>query len=528
MSALQEIDGLADMEVLHEITTQDELTWVNVMIESLWPRITEAVKKVALEDVQRMIQAQVPSALQDIGFTEFDLGEVVPTIGPIKVYSSQTGLKIRLKLNFDTQCVITLNALVVSLGIEKLSFSGTFYVHLSHLLNELPIVGAISVYAIDPPNLSLDFNGVLKVADWPVVRSIIRKSMQKAINQSLVLPNRLTLTLGTEAQGVDQAAVYAPAPVGCLEIRIRGENLDCEDWRPLGKDSSDPYVILKLGDTVFQSSTIRKDLNPVWEDPFYFFVFDKDQDLRVEFYDHDPHSPDDFIGSASSPGVVDLLDSQEEVLELLDKNGGVSGTAVIQARWLEALETSVVSVEDHEFLMVRLKVDAVRMNPVVSDDVKLEIRLGGSTAETRLGVLPDQTVLDTNLGLEHQRLIHKLHQKGFDSQGISELLDIQDENDMVNRVLHGKPFKGEGLGHRDVSLSIEDARHFRLTDEHTCELTLRNARGTPLSNTVVHPLFVDPTQVQENLEVIKFEAIRGSEYLLEMDLTVSIFPLEAV
>jgi hypothetical protein len=64
--------------------------------------------------------------------------------------------------------------------------------------------------------------------------------------------------------------------------------------------SSDPYVIFVLGANSAKSKTIKRNVNPVWNEIFGFRIKeeDKNANLSLIVFDFDNFTPDDFIGSA--------------------------------------------------------------------------------------------------------------------------------------------------------------------------------------------------------------------------------------
>jgi hypothetical protein len=64
--------------------------------------------------------------------------------------------------------------------------------------------------------------------------------------------------------------------------------------------SSDPYVIFVLGANSAKSKTIKRNVNPVWNEIFGFRIKEEDKNasLSMLVFDFDNFTPDDFIGSA--------------------------------------------------------------------------------------------------------------------------------------------------------------------------------------------------------------------------------------
>ncbi|BAT01376.1 GTPase activating protein 1 [Oryza sativa Japonica Group] len=82
--------------------------------------------------------------------------------------------------------------------------------------------------------------------------------------------------------------------VGVVKVKVvRGTNLAVRDVF-----SSDPYVVLKLGNQEVRTRTVRKNTNPVWNEDLTLIVQDLNHLLvTLEVYDRDPFV-DDPMGAA--------------------------------------------------------------------------------------------------------------------------------------------------------------------------------------------------------------------------------------
>nr|XP_057913406.1 multiple C2 and transmembrane domain-containing protein 1-like isoform X3 [Doryrhamphus excisus] len=98
--------------------------------------------------------------------------------------------------------------------------------------------------------------------------------------------------------GAGRASRVPPERAGMYKLDVelrRGHNLAVRDRG----GSSDPYVKLKVaGKEVFRSRTIRKNLNPVWDEKTTVLVDNLSEPLYVKVFDYDFALQDDFMGSA--------------------------------------------------------------------------------------------------------------------------------------------------------------------------------------------------------------------------------------
>ncbi|XVF28074.1 hypothetical protein REPUB_Repub14bG0164200 [Reevesia pubescens] len=82
--------------------------------------------------------------------------------------------------------------------------------------------------------------------------------------------------------------------LGLLKVVVvQGERLVIRDFK-----SSDPYVVVKLGDQVAKTKVINSCLNPVWNEELTFSLTDPVGALNLEVFDKDRFKADDKMGHA--------------------------------------------------------------------------------------------------------------------------------------------------------------------------------------------------------------------------------------
>ncbi|PIM98745.1 putative Ca2+-dependent phospholipid-binding protein [Handroanthus impetiginosus] len=82
--------------------------------------------------------------------------------------------------------------------------------------------------------------------------------------------------------------------VGLIKVNIvRGTNLAVRDMV-----TSDPYVILSLGNQSVKTRVIKNNLNPVWNESLMLSIPENIPPLKLLVYDKDTFSTDDFMGDA--------------------------------------------------------------------------------------------------------------------------------------------------------------------------------------------------------------------------------------
>ncbi|KAF7119330.1 hypothetical protein RHSIM_Rhsim13G0140400 [Rhododendron simsii] len=83
-------------------------------------------------------------------------------------------------------------------------------------------------------------------------------------------------------------------PLGLLKvIVVQGKRLVVRDFK-----SSDPYVIVKLGNQTAKTRVISSCLNPVWNEELSFSLKESAEILNLQVFDKDRFKADDKMGHA--------------------------------------------------------------------------------------------------------------------------------------------------------------------------------------------------------------------------------------
>nr|XP_029150769.1 probable ADP-ribosylation factor GTPase-activating protein AGD11 [Arachis hypogaea] len=114
--------------------------------------------------------------------------------------------------------------------------------------------------------------------------------------------------------------------VGLIKVNVvKGTNLVVRDVV-----SSDPYVVLSLGDQSVKTRVIKKSLNPVWNESLMLSIPENIPPLKVCVYDKDKFSNDDFMGEAEidiEPLVIATKEYEEsKSYEHMQQHGGCGST----------------------------------------------------------------------------------------------------------------------------------------------------------------------------------------------------------
>ncbi|XP_004486457.1 probable ADP-ribosylation factor GTPase-activating protein AGD13 [Cicer arietinum] len=151
--------------------------------------------------------------------------------------------------------------------------------------------------------------------------------------------------------------------IGLLKIKvIKGTDLAIRDIK-----SSDPYVVLNLGQQTVQTSVIRSNLNPVWNEERMLSVPEHYGQLKLKVFDHDTFSADDIMGEAD----IDLQSLITSAMAFGD--AGMFGNMQI-GKWLKSddnalIEDSLVEITDGKVKQMM----SLKLQNVESGEIELEL-----------------------------------------------------------------------------------------------------------------------------------------------------------
>ncbi|XP_022798520.1 extended synaptotagmin-2-B-like isoform X2 [Stylophora pistillata] len=271
--------------------------WLNKMLVQLWPYINDMVIKILKEQVEPEIQKNVPGFLSSIHFKEISLGEVPPRIGGIKTYThnvDRNEIIMDIDLIYAGDSDFELSVKGISVGIEDLQLRGSLRVILRPLIPAAPLVGGVSVFFLNRPDIDFDFTNLANILDIPGLSDIIRGVIDDVVAGFVVLPNRITVPL----TDIDPYELKYPMPDGLLRIEVlEAKDLIKKDIGIISKGSSDPYVILRVGAKTFRTKTKDSTVNPIWNEVFEAFVDNSQgQKIKIGVFDEDKASDDESLG----------------------------------------------------------------------------------------------------------------------------------------------------------------------------------------------------------------------------------------
>ncbi|CAE8647263.1 unnamed protein product, partial [Polarella glacialis] len=328
------------------LSAGSEALWLDQLVQKVWPRVDKWVQQMVEEQVKPQICESLPSVLRDrIKFKDMTLGCVSPQFGPLIVREREKGtvvLDVGVYLASDMDMSISIAGL--DLGIRKFYLSGTMSVVFRPPSEKPPFFGGMEIYFVNPPEVDLDFTGLASVAECPGLRGRVRTAINDVMNNFMTLPQRIPVDL-CEDDDVDLADLRFPMPLGILRITLlSAEDLPAADfdWHHAGKSfkavlaemvglshltgeareaspgqplssayesvfkknqTSDPFVVISLGQKKWESAVMRKTTSPDWSKDCSdssnvadMAVYEMGQNVSIGVWDYDNLSTHDHLG----------------------------------------------------------------------------------------------------------------------------------------------------------------------------------------------------------------------------------------
>lgn len=324
----------------NDFAVEEESQWLHSLLAILWPRIDKFLKELVQEQILPEIDKQLPKMLRgSVSFPKVDLGKAIPHFRYISLReNSDQGILLEVTIDLASDMDVQIKALKVPIGVKRLSISGQLNVLFHPASSKPPFFAGVTVFFVDAPELDMDFTGAADFVDLPVIHSVVRSTILNTVRGIAVLPARVAVDLN-EDDDTDQADLSYPPPRGVLRVLVKsGSQLRAADLNLTGA-SSDPYVVIEVGQQRWQSSVVEKSLNPVWEhgNVVDLLVYEPQQKARISVFDKDRFSQDDLLGNAKSILLEPFLRAKEplDFVLPLQHQGKAAGTLTISCRWFE-------------------------------------------------------------------------------------------------------------------------------------------------------------------------------------------------
>lgn len=266
------------------------LSWVNLLLSSIWPAANTAVTKHVIDELGPRLQETLPGPLKHFRFTRFDLGRKAPELGPMEVVrQSDEHIQVELDMRYHSDVDIVIDSGSISFGVSQLLFHGRLCIALKPLIPRFPIICGLQLFFANQPKVELRFSGLAHtVNEFPGIAQKVQAAVDEFFRSSIVLPNLKSIRLTQDDEALDLTRASSHPALGVLRVRVQSaKSLAGANWsiRGGGQLSSDPFCVMRLGHNVHRTSTVFGTINPAWpasEPSAYFVVYHQDQELTVE------------------------------------------------------------------------------------------------------------------------------------------------------------------------------------------------------------------------------------------------------
>uniref|UniRef100_A0A8C1ZVT5 Extended synaptotagmin-like protein 1b n=1 Tax=Cyprinus carpio TaxID=7962 RepID=A0A8C1ZVT5_CYPCA len=300
----------------------EKVEWLNKVIQQAWPFIGQYLEKLLTETIAPSIRGS-SSHLQTLSFTKVDFGGKPMRVVGVKAHTEnekgQILLDVYISYVGDVEINVEVKRYFCKAGVKGIQLHGMMRVILEPLMGDVPIVGAVTMFFIQRPKLTINWTGLTNLLDVPGLNAMSDTKIMDAIASFLVLPNRLTVPLVAD---LHVAQLRCPLPRGVVRIHLlEADGLASTDNYVKGvmAGMSDPYALLRVGPQTFKSRHLDNTLNPKWDEMYEVIVHEvPGQELEVEMFDKDPDH-DDFLGRTKLDlGIVKKSKIVDEVRTLIN------------------------------------------------------------------------------------------------------------------------------------------------------------------------------------------------------------------
>eukprot|EP00931_Biecheleriopsis_adriatica_P019406 TRINITY_DN13230_c0_g2_i1.p1 TRINITY_DN13230_c0_g2~~TRINITY_DN13230_c0_g2_i1.p1 ORF type:complete len:655 (-),score=136.94 TRINITY_DN13230_c0_g2_i1:47-2011(-) len=425
---------------------------LNAIVEHLWPRVSAYANQVIMRDVQPAVQAALPKALHGLHFDpeRCHLGHQPLVFRELEIKKEPQlasngaeleNLVFKMGVEWLADCSVVLNFAGAAVGIRGLSFRGELMLKLVGLRDQPPFFQGIRASFANPPDMDLVFQGTAKgILNCDVIKHKILDVISKQISNKMVLPNCFGYSIVPDA---DIFCIKNPLAQGTLTLTVWGARnllpMDVPVCSWFGSLNSDPYVVVTCGGYTFRSPTKYKTLSPNFSFSVTVPIFDAlRQRVRLELWDEDLMSSDDFMGKVSL--AVDHMihwgSTRQVTRELLneERERGKNGSITLSAVWRPAVRDAASSSQRRAGL-VFAGVESASKVPCLGDEARYWIVLRCTGLDSNFGKGPHETGRlapfavaqkpAEDKGMPLNRKIELLRHHGLSEATIAEVLDTE-------------------------------------------------------------------------------------------------------
>jgi Synaptotagmin-like mitochondrial-lipid-binding domain/C2 domain len=270
------------------VSRTESVEFLNEIMAGMQPYIRIAASQMIL-DIVGPIFKTLPGPLSSLHFTKVDIGSVPfkfsnVNVDQVKSKGGVDTLSFEMDVQWDGDLDIEMDAdYIPGFGVQHVKFFGRLSVLLRPLISRLPLVSAMQIALINPPELEMDFTGAAQALDLSVIDDAIRNTIQGVIAGIMVLPNRMLI----KVDPLNDLYVSYLDPVAVIRVKVESGS-GFKGSTGFIKDVPDVYCILKMGgNEPWTTSTKDNDETPEWMEEHDYLLSDNDQILLLDVYDAD-------------------------------------------------------------------------------------------------------------------------------------------------------------------------------------------------------------------------------------------------
>ncbi|KAL2651010.1 hypothetical protein R1flu_019138 [Riccia fluitans] len=295
-----ELDKQALEDLLPEIPfwvknpDHEKVDWLNKFLEEMWPYLNKAICKIILSTAEPNITTyKAQYKLDSVEFESLTLGTLPPTFVGVKVHETADKemifeVSVKWAGNPDIKLGVKAYGLKATAQLVDFQLFLTARITMKPFVDVFPCFSNIHVSLMEKPHI--DFGLKLLNADLMAIPGLYR-FVQEYIKQMVA---SMYLWPKTYDIPILDTSLHKNEPQGLLFVTlVKAKQLKNKDL--LGK--SDPYVMVRVGNSTQKTRTIMNNLNPEWNETLSLPVDDPEtESLDLTVYDWDKVGSHDKLG----------------------------------------------------------------------------------------------------------------------------------------------------------------------------------------------------------------------------------------
>lgn len=363
-----ETEGRDELTRLHppdsetDVSEVCEIGWLTWFVNKLWPYTEVALVRLIRDVVEPLLQDAMPGPFKSIHFAAFTLGKDTPELGPVVAShrsGGSNGLQLDLAIKYRGDVNILMATGVAEIGINQVLLSGTLSILLDPIIEQLPIVGGMKLFFLNPPKVKLQFVGLAALGtSIPGMEKRVETTIQDALAGSLVLPYVLSIDWRPEIWqfGDPTVELASRLPLGVLRVVImEAKGLAVENQNRL-------YAAINFGATKLKTPMSKKSAYHEirWDETSDLLYYDPQQILVIEVFTKEGLSKSDRLVGQTQPMMIETLmnaggGQQWVILDGASSSWSKNKSAKRQSKFFSGQRSSNTDTTGRILLSVELK-----------------------------------------------------------------------------------------------------------------------------------------------------------------------------